>query len=171
MQPGSCYLGIQLTEYLLTALEIVTYQKAGTCRLEILGYTGRTTVLTMATCELFLVSMLCEKFSKRKAPTVLDTTVMGGLETSNVERRARLMEKPLEEDSRSSVLSSPSEKLNFTQLTVGPRIKIDVPLHKPSEEFIFRRRIIGAPAFSISLCGGIQLGVNVLRNSTGYKLS
>ena len=34
MQPGSCYLGIQLTEYLLIALEFVTHQ-TGTCRLEV----------------------------------------------------------------------------------------------------------------------------------------
>ena len=35
MQPGSCYLGIQLTEYLLMALEFVTHHKTGTCRLEV----------------------------------------------------------------------------------------------------------------------------------------
>ena len=52
-----------------------------------------------------ICSVYCSQ--KGKAPTVLDTIVMSGLETSNVERRARLKEKPLEEDSRSFVLSSP----------------------------------------------------------------
>ena len=35
MRPGSYYLEIQLTEYLLIALEFVTYQKIGTCHLEV----------------------------------------------------------------------------------------------------------------------------------------
>src|SRR6185437_6944113 len=35
MRPGSYYLEIQLTEYLLIALEFVTHHKIGTCRLEI----------------------------------------------------------------------------------------------------------------------------------------
>ena len=36
MQPGSYYLGIQLTEYLLIALEFVTHRLGpGTCHLEV----------------------------------------------------------------------------------------------------------------------------------------
>ena len=35
MRPGSYYLEIQLTEYLLIALEFVTHHKTSTCRLEV----------------------------------------------------------------------------------------------------------------------------------------
>src|SRR6185312_4305387 len=35
MRPGNYYLEIQLTEYLLIALEFVTHHKIGTCRLEV----------------------------------------------------------------------------------------------------------------------------------------
>ena len=154
MQPSSYYLEIQLTEYLLIALEFVTYHKTGTCHLEVKfidylltslefithhtlrslwrlsdGYwTTREEPLSLPWlqvkifgCRRFVknfqkvgdlaypLQKICSVYcsQKGKAPTVLDTIVMSGLETSNVERRARLKEKPLEEDSRSFVLSSP----------------------------------------------------------------
>jgi hypothetical protein len=154
MQPGSCYLGIQLTEYLLIALEFVTHRKSGTCRLEVKFIDYLPTSLEFIThhnpritwrlsdgfwttreeplsllwlqveffrCRWFVknfqkvgdmaypLQKICSVYcsQKGKAPTVLDIIVMSGLETSNVERRARLEEKPLEENSRSFVLSSP----------------------------------------------------------------
>ena len=58
-----------------------------------------------------ICSIYCSQ--KGKAPSVLDTIIMSGLETSNVERRAKLKEKPLEEDSRSFVLSSPVYMTTF----------------------------------------------------------
>ena len=86
MQPGSYYLEIQLTEYLLITLEFVTYYKTGTCHLEvkfidylltslefITHYNLRIiwqlsdkllTVFTMVTSEPFLVTLVCKEFSK-----------------------------------------------------------------------------------------------------------
>ena len=154
MQPGSYYLEIQLTEYLLIALEFVTHHKTGTCRLEVKFIDYLLTSLEFIThhnlrslwwlsdgfwtireeplsllwlqanlfwCRWFVknfqkvgdlaypLQKICSLYcsQKGKAPTVLDTIVMSGLETSNVERHVRLKEKPLEEDSRSFVLSSP----------------------------------------------------------------
>ena len=160
MQPGSYYLEIQLTEYLLIALEFVTHHKIGTCCLEVKFIDYLATSLEFIThhtlrslwrlsdgywttreeplsllwlqvknfwCRQFVKSFqkvgdlayplqrICSVYcsQKGKAPTVLDTIVMSGLETSNMERCARLEEKPLEEDSRSFILSSPVHMTAF----------------------------------------------------------
>ena len=153
MRPGSYYLEIQLTEYLLIALEFVTHQTS-TCRLEVKFIDYLLTSLEFIThhtlrslwrlsdgywtireepsslpwlqvkkffgCRRFVKNFqkvgdlayplwkICSVYcsQKGKAPTVLDTIVMSGLETSNMERHVRLLGKLLEEDSRSFVLSS-----------------------------------------------------------------
>src|SRR6185312_7646743 len=143
MRPGNYYLEIQLTEYLLIALEFVTHHKIGTCRLEVkfidylltslefithhtlrslgsslmdIGQHGKNHCLYYGYkwknfwCRWFVknfqkvgdlaypLQKICSVYcsQKGKAPTVLDTTVMSGLKTSNVERRATLLGKPLE---------------------------------------------------------------------------
>src|SRR6185312_9733788 len=133
MQPGSCYLGIQLTKYLLIALEFVTHYKTSTCCLEVKFIDYLLTSLEFLThhnlrslwwlsdgfwttreeppslpwlqvkkffgCRRFVknfqkvgdlaypLQKICSVYcsQKGKAPTVLDTIVMSGLETSNVE--------------------------------------------------------------------------------------
>ena len=127
MWPGSYYLEIQLTEYLLVALEFVTYHKIGTCRLEVKfidylptslefithhnlrslwrlsdGYwTTREEPLSLLWlqvenfwCRWFVknfqkmsnlaypLQKICSVYcsQKGKAPTILDTIVVSGLE-------------------------------------------------------------------------------------------
>ena len=91
MLQGSYYLGIQLTEYLLVALKVVTYRRhlsfrgrghrvpADTFRVYHLpvlrrrpgwtlmdfGFTGRTTVFTLDTSGILGCRWFCKKFSKK----------------------------------------------------------------------------------------------------------
>src|SRR6185437_16100377 len=116
---GTCRLEVKFIDYLLTSLEFITHhtlRSLGGSLMDI-GQHGKNYCLyygykwKIFWCRRFVknfqkvgdlaypLQKICSVYcsQKGKAPTILDTIIMSGLETSNVERHARLKEKLLEE--------------------------------------------------------------------------